>query len=403
MKKKFSKATTLCGMAVVASGLIIAGAVNNSNNTDSAKVFVPQETTVTKDDISLDMSFLDEAGVTVLEIGETNYLGGKYAELTGNDESAEKTQEEAAESESTSEESVSESVEDETVSDNEDNEEAEAAAEEKKPVVRNYVGTTVVSIADPFVFVREKPDAQSTAVGKFFKNAVGKVTAQTEDWYKIKSGNVEGYVKAEYVPAGSDAVEIYSKVVKYYVTVVPASLNIRKDADTTSSVVAKAKKDETYKVLETKDGWYKVSTGDTVGYIKSDYVQLKTATIKAKTLEEIKAEEKGKAEAEAKAKAEAEAKAKAEAEAKAKAEAAAKAKAEAAAKAKAEAAAKAKAEAEAKKAEAQKAKPEPKPAPQPVAKAEPVATSEATPEQPKRKRKRIISHIVEKVKINYKK
>ena len=39
-------------------------------------------------------------------------------------------------------------------------------------------------------------------VGKLYNNSVGTLVAKDGDWYQVKSGSVEGYVKAEYFKTG---------------------------------------------------------------------------------------------------------------------------------------------------------------------------------------------------------
>ena len=66
-----------------------------------------------------------------------------------------------------------------------------------------------VSISDN-VNVREKADTDSLIVGKMNNGAVAVVNSVDGDWLNITSGDVTGYVNAEFVKTGNDAFD-YAK------------------------------------------------------------------------------------------------------------------------------------------------------------------------------------------------
>jgi hypothetical protein len=60
------------------------------------------------------------------------------------------------------------------------------------------------------------------------------------------------------------------KVVKVKIT--SDSVNVRESDSTSSEIIGKAKKGETYTELDDLNGWFKISFNGTTGYVKSDYV-----------------------------------------------------------------------------------------------------------------------------------
>jgi uncharacterized protein YgiM (DUF1202 family) len=60
------------------------------------------------------------------------------------------------------------------------------------------------------------------------------------------------------------------QVVKVKIT--SDSVNVRESASTSSDILGKARKDETYTELDDLDGWFAISFNGTTGYVKSDYV-----------------------------------------------------------------------------------------------------------------------------------
>ena len=52
-----------------------------------------------------------------------------------------------------------------------------------------------------YVNVRTEPNTDSAVVGKIYDGAVAQildVAGEDQDWFRIISGNVEGYIKAEF-------------------------------------------------------------------------------------------------------------------------------------------------------------------------------------------------------------
>ena len=77
--------------------------------------------------------------------------------------------------------------------------------ENDTPVVASEYADLAVATVDDYVNVRKKPSTDSKVVGKLYKNNVGTVLATKGDWYKIKSGNVTGYVKSDYVAVDNES------------------------------------------------------------------------------------------------------------------------------------------------------------------------------------------------------
>jgi len=61
-------------------------------------------------------------------------------------------------------------------------------------------------------------------------------------------------------------------------TVTADTLNVRDGASTSSSVITKIYRDGQVSVIESSDGWYKVSFGDTVGWVSAEYLSVAGGT-----------------------------------------------------------------------------------------------------------------------------
>lgn len=151
----------------------------------------------------------------------------------------------------------------------------------------------VIAQVNDYVNVRSEASEESEIVGKLYNESVGNFVSEAEGgWYLIESGNVKGYVKAEYVVTGDAAVELAGKVGKRMATVNTTTLFVREEATTESSVIGMVPIEDELIVTEegAVDGWVKVSVEEGDGYVSNEFVSLSTEFVKA----ESKAEEEAR-------------------------------------------------------------------------------------------------------------
>lgn len=151
----------------------------------------------------------------------------------------------------------------------------------------------VIAKCNDYVNVRKEPNEESEILGKLYNQSVGEFEGEAEGgWYLISSGSVTGYVKAEYVVTGDDAVALAKEVGKRIATVNTTTLFVRAEATTDSPVVGMVPIEDELSVTEEEglDGWVKVSIEEGEGYVSTDYVELSTEFVKA----ESKAEEEAR-------------------------------------------------------------------------------------------------------------
>ncbi len=152
------------------------------------------------------------------------------------------------------------------------------------------LSNTVIAQCSGWVNVRETPSEESAIVGKLYDESAGVCLGKEGDWYKIKSGTCEGYVKGQYVVTGAEAIELAKKVGKRVAVVNTTTLKVRQDADINSSVLGLVGNEDTLTVLEETDEWCKVSIEEGDGWINKEYVKLRTEFVQA----ESKAEEEAR-------------------------------------------------------------------------------------------------------------
>lgn len=81
--------------------------------------------------------------------------------------------------------------------------------EENTPDVDEYENFAIADV-DSYVNVRQEPNTDSEVLGKIYDGAVAQIlntVGEGEDmWFQITSGNVEGYIKAEFFIHGADEI-----------------------------------------------------------------------------------------------------------------------------------------------------------------------------------------------------
>ena len=163
----------------------------------------------------------------------------------------------------------------------------EAEVQEAEPKAKKKEKVMIVAQVDGYVNVRKQADENSEIVGKLYDDSVGTVIKEKNGWYKIKSGNVTGFVKAEFVKIGTK--KLLKKVGTRVATVDTETLRVRKKADIDAGIIELVPGgEELIVVSESKkaDGWVKVSVEGGEGYVSTDYVTLSTQYTYAESKEE---------------------------------------------------------------------------------------------------------------------
>ena len=162
-------------------------------------------------------------------------------------------------------------------------------AENELPQTASEFADIAVAQVNHYVNVRQEPDTESEILGKLYDKSAATVLETTEDgWYRITSGNVNGYVKAEYVVVGDE--ELARSVGTRLATVTTTTLFVRTEPTTEAKVLTMLPDgDDVVVTDESTEGWAKVSTADGDGYVALDYVTLSTEYIHAESTAEEEA------------------------------------------------------------------------------------------------------------------
>ena len=147
----------------------------------------------------------------------------------------------------------------------------------------------VIAQVNDYVNVRAEANTEAEIVGKLYDDSVGTLVKEEDGWYQITSGNVTGYVKAEYCVTGEEAVALAEEVGTEIATVNTTTLKVRAEANLESSVIGLVPLGEELIVVkeeEETEGWVKISIEEGEGYVSTEYVSLRTDFVKAESKEE---------------------------------------------------------------------------------------------------------------------
>ena len=230
------------------------------------------------------VAFCLAAGLTFTGTGAAVYAGGDVA-LVGVGTLADAGNQKKAESEAQTESPQTEAPQTKAA---QTETQAQSETAPQTEVDKSMVGTTGFALCDGQINVRASGDTDGEIVGVLNnKNAVQIEDVDENGWYKIKSGNVEGYVAGQYIATGSDAQQIAATSGYTTAEVGAKVLNVRADKSTDSDIVATATQSDSLEVVQDDGDWLKVCIDhDTYGWVSADYVYASTAYSSGMTVSE---------------------------------------------------------------------------------------------------------------------
>lgn len=138
-----------------------------------------------------------------------------------------------------------------------------------------------------FAYIRSAPDEASDWTGKLYSDSTVTVLEYGEDWTKIESGSVEGYVPGNVLYTGEEAKKRADEYEKEQITVEADVLNVRSGQGTKTEILTQIGLNEQYEVTGAAvNNWYPVKVGEVEGWVSGDYVNVETAWTYAEPKEE---------------------------------------------------------------------------------------------------------------------
>ncbi len=150
-----------------------------------------------------------------------------------------------------------------------------------------YTNLGLAQLEEGNLNVRSGPSTDDSVVGKMTNNAACEILFEKDGWYYITSGDVEGYVCADYIITGVEA-KVKALSVAYTKAVVQTDgLNVRTGPGQEYSILTQVATGEELEVVQVSDGWVEcILNSDTV-YVSADYVEIVEGLDTAVTLKSL--------------------------------------------------------------------------------------------------------------------
>lgn len=149
-----------------------------------------------------------------------------------------------------------------------------------------YKDMSFARVSD-YVNIRSIPSEEGVILGKLYNNSAATIVEKSDDWYKVKSGSVIGYIKAEFLITGNQAKELAKEIGKRVAYVNTDTLKVRDEPGTDSSILTLVANGDEFIVKEEKNGWVKiVFEGNKTGFVSADYVDVNYEFEEAISIEE---------------------------------------------------------------------------------------------------------------------
>ena len=153
----------------------------------------------------------------------------------------------------------------------------EAIKQDMRQTVLSLYDNLGVSNVSNYLNVRDNPDeTKGKIIAKLPSNAGCDILdTSTAGWLKIRSGNITGYVKSEYILTGQQAKDKALQVAKLMAISNTDGVTVRTEPNTNSSIYTQISNSERFLVADQQDGWVKIEIDDQDAYLSSDYVDVK--------------------------------------------------------------------------------------------------------------------------------
>ena len=151
-----------------------------------------------------------------------------------------------------------------------------------------YSNLGIVTVSEGKVNIRDSASMDGKIVGKIGKDAGCDILGEDGEWLQVKSGEVEGYIKAEYVLTGPEALEQASTLLKSIADVNTDGLKVRTEPNTECEVLDIVGSGQRFDVLEELDEWVKIDLDGEEGYLFKEYVDVGAKLDEALTISEVR-------------------------------------------------------------------------------------------------------------------
>ena len=149
---------------------------------------------------------------------------------------------------------------------------APVKAETKEETILNKTDWSTMAAAnvEGYVNIRSEANADSEIVGVLMPGYAVTVTEKGDEWSKISSNGVEGYIKNEYLVFGEEAKAHYRNMCGITGVVQADSLRVREAASTDSAQIGTLTQNGEVSVFGEETDWYQIQYSGSSAYVHGD-------------------------------------------------------------------------------------------------------------------------------------
>lgn len=135
----------------------------------------------------------------------------------------------------------------------------------------------ILAVTGSSVNLRKEPSTSSTILGKVVEgdNLISEGLSEDGEWYKVKFGDIEGYIYKDYITEDINRIIGEGKI--------NSGVNFRKEPSTEAEIISTIPTDANITILGTEAEWYKVKYNDQEGWIVARCVDRVTSTSRSGT------------------------------------------------------------------------------------------------------------------------
>lgn len=146
--------------------------------------------------------------------------------------------------------------------------------------------------------IRAQANEKSEKVGFLYKDCGGTILEQEGGWTKLKSGNVIGWAKDEYLVFGEEAEAMAQDVGNWIVTLDSEAVRVRVEPEDDADVICYLAKDDAVDFIDIiNDDWVSIDYEGDIGYVRTEYININFHIDEGETIEVVRARERAIAEA----------------------------------------------------------------------------------------------------------
>ena len=149
----------------------------------------------------------------------------------------------------------------------------------------------VMAKVNEYVNIRQEADQDAEKVGVLYKDCGGDILEKNNEWTKIKSGDVTGWIKNEYLYFGKEAEELAKDVGVLTAYANTETLRVREEPSLEAGIVGLLADGQAVEAIAEEGDWVRVSYEGTTGFVSSEYVRVEFGIDTAESMEAIRERE----------------------------------------------------------------------------------------------------------------